>query len=115
MDMLPLRLMTDPPSRTGRYAVLHSGHTVGHAWYWHPDDVANKEKYHDPLGTMRAGWQQLPPFGPTHWIDLYAASIEMGDYKRFWADKHRFPADKPYYAPPVSNVKKSLFKRIFSW
>ena len=117
---LTMRPMTEPPTKTGRYAVLHRGHIVGHAFYFTPEDVANKELYPDPGNNLRAGWQQLPNWGPTHWIDLSQLNIPRENvHKRFWADINGYPTDNPQYpiapakVPPT--VKKSLFHRIFSW
>lgn len=117
---LTMRPMTEPPTKTGRYAVLHRGQVVKDAFYWTPEDVADKEKYPDPAGRLRAGWQQLPHWGPTHWIDLSDLGIPLdADHKRFWADAKGFPSDKPFVptisVKTVKPVKKSLFKRIFSW
>jgi hypothetical protein len=109
--------MTDTPTKTGRYPVLHRGSVAGDAFYWHPDDTT-QIFISSPSAKIRAGWQGLPHFGPTHWVD----TSELGEHipmvtdcKRFWADKNGFPADAPLRPEIKTTVKKSLFKRIFSW
>lgn len=111
-----IRPMTDAPTKTGRYPVLHRGSIAGDAFYWHPDDT-EQIFASSPSAKIRAGWQQLPPFGPTHWVDTseVATKIPMDSCKRFWADKNGFPDDAPYRSENKTPVKKSLFKRIFSW
>lgn len=69
--------MTDPPARTGRYAVCHRGGIAGHAFYVHPDD-AGRVLHLDP------GWNQVPDFGPTHWCPTPAFDEDAGPARRFW-------------------------------
>lgn len=70
------RPMTDSPSKSGRYIVKHRGQIGGHAWY-----TAKVGDTHYPVG-----WEQIPEFGPTHWLDeTRSKEIPLDDdSKRFW-------------------------------
>lgn len=106
---LTIRPMTETPTQSGRYPVLHRGSVAGDAFYWCPEDVATNTK-------LYAGWQQLPDFGPTHWIDTAELAEKLPlewDSKRFWADRNGFPTNNPPKPVKVAQ-KKSLFSHIFS-
>lgn len=112
-----IRPMTEKPTKTGRYPVLHRDSVAGDALYWHPDDTL-RIFASSPSAKIRAGWQQLPDFGPTHWVDTSGLGEQIplaSECKRFWADKNGFPAGALLRPEIKTPVKESLFKRIFSW
>lgn len=103
--------MTTPPTKTGRYVVLHRGMSAADAFYWTPEDVVG-------LTNCRAGWQQLPSFGPTHWIDT--PQVSFGDnIKRFWADSDGFPTIDgnmaPYLHKSLTPIKKKWYHSLMFW
>jgi hypothetical protein len=72
--------MTNPPNKSGRYAVAHRGLTIGNAYY-----NAKKGDTHMPIG-----WSQLPDWGPTHWLNSdYKIGEPEIDYVRFYQGEEK--------------------------
>lgn len=116
IQMVAVRPMTTFPTKTGRYAVFHRGRVCGDAYFWAQSDI-DSGNYHMPE-TIVPGWQQLPHWGATHWIDLNMLDIPMdSDHKRFWGDANGFPTEQhvmpvtPSWHPPK---KKNWLQRLFS-
>lgn len=113
-----VRPMTTFPTKTGRYPVMHRGRTSGDAYFWTQAD-ADRVNARDG-NKVRAGWQQLPAFGVTHWFDVRYVTIPMdAEHVRFWPDKDGFPAPDgerlPVIAPKVDPPKKkNWLQRLFS-
>lgn len=64
------RLLSDPPAFTGRFCVGHRGQVYGDAYYVLEEDSRDLR--------MPAGWNQVPAFKPTHWLD--APDMRMNFY-----------------------------------
>jgi hypothetical protein len=74
-------MVNDPPSKTGRYVVAHRGGVGGDAFY-----TAREGDTH-----LSQGWSQVPPFGPTHWLDGPTPTLDSSP--RVWASPP--PAKRP--------------------
>lgn len=111
MKIASVHPMTTPPLKTGRYPVLHKGGSAADAYYWTPEDAEGQHN-------CRAGWQQLPSFGPTHWIDT--THVSFGDNTtRLWADSKGFPTIDgnmaPYPDKPLTPIKKKWYHSLMFW
>lgn len=111
-----VRPMTTLPTKSGRYPVFHRGRVAGDAYFWTQEDLDSGCYRTDEMGLV-AGWQQLPPWGPTHWIDVSTIDIPSGaTYKCFWANKNGFPTkngQKPSSANRVTVPKKEPWWKRF--
>lgn len=89
--------MTNPPQKSAHYAVMHRGRVFGTAYYYAGDFKTSG---------MVLGWNQLPDFGPTHWLD--SGYIVQDAAARFWPEKKQI-----LKAQAVPAKKVRLFVRLW--
>lgn len=91
------KLLTDVPTKNGRYIVGHRGKIFGNAYY-----IVDEGEMLYPVG-----WSQIPDMHPTHWYDGPYIDEPIGT---MYSDELRalWPSDKP-------KIKsKSFFERLFN-